>query len=189
MSSFLASRYGGKKGFLINEWQRVRALLGVYRRYRRIDLGQVTRLVFVCHGNICRSPFAEHYARGQGLVSDSFGLAATTGSPANEVGVAVAAAIGVKLSSHTATNVRDFSIRDDDLLVCFEPAHCRELRAHILPGCRVQISLAGMWLAPSLPYIHDPYGTPDEYFVNCYQRIINVVSRLAPLLPNCWANR
>lgn len=185
MSSFLASRYGGKKAFLNNEWQRVQGLLGVYRQYRRIDFERINRLVFVCQGNICRSPFAECYTRDLGLVSDSFGLIATTGSAAHELGVAAAAAIGVELSAHKATNVQDFAIRDDDLLVGFEPFHCRKLEERIPPDSSAQVSLAGMWLVPPLPYIHDPYGAPEEYFVNCYQRIINAISRLVPLLPNC----
>lgn len=189
VSSFLVSRYGGKKAFLINEWQRVQGLLGVYRQYRRIDFEHVKRLVFVCQGNICRSPFAECYARDLGLESKSFGLIATTGSAANELGVAVAAKAGVELSSHQATNVQDFVIRADDLLVGFEPFHCRKLEKCIPPGSPAQVSLAGMWLAPPRPYIHDPYGAPEEYFVNCYQRIINVVSRLVPLLPNCRNDR
>ena len=185
MSSYLASRYGGKKSFLITESHRLMACLGRYRSYSDNELTRVTRLVFVCKGNICRSPFAEYYARSLGLESVSFGLEATTGSPANEVGLEVAASLGVTMSAHRATNIQDFSIRDNDLLVGFEPVHCHETQRLVPSGCLAQVSLAGMWLFPPLPYIHDPYGNPTDYFVTCYQRISNIVSQMIPILPNC----
>lgn len=187
ISSYLATRYGGKKSSLITERHRLMAFLGRYRSYTNNDneLAKITRLVFVCKGNICRSPFGEYYARSQGLESVSFGLDATTGTPANEVGLEIAASLGVPMSAHKATSYQDFSIRDNDLLVGFEPIHCHEILKLVPSDCLAQVSLAGMWLFPPLPYIHDPYENPIDYFANCYQHIRNIVSQMSPKLPNC----
>lgn len=189
MSSLLASHYGGKKGFLIAETQRMLALLGCYRTYRRIDPEHIDRLVFVCQGNICRSPFAARYSIAMGMASASFGLAATTGSAANLVGIEVAGTLGIDLSTHAATSVEDFPIRENDLLIGFEPVHSRELSSKVTDGCGAQVTLAGMWLMPPLPYIHDPYGSQRDYFLACYRRISDIVLQLRSSFPNCREER
>ena len=53
------------------------------------------RLVFVCSGNICRSPFAAEYARALGLPSASFGLHADDGAAANPQALAAARRRGI----------------------------------------------------------------------------------------------
>jgi low molecular weight phosphotyrosine protein phosphatase len=48
--------------------------LGGLRHFEHVEWNRVTRLVFVCRGNICRSPYAEVRARRLGLnaISCSF---------------------------------------------------------------------------------------------------------------------
>lgn len=79
------------------------------------------KILFVCLGNICRSPLAEaifiHKAKEQGLKveADSAGFESFhRGDPADPRSVAVARAHGIDLNGHTARmfNARDFDHYD-----------------------------------------------------------------------------
>jgi len=64
------------------------------------------RVVFVCAGNICRSPYAEAVARRDcavaGVEFASAGLSALSGNRATAEALAVASERGVDLSGHRA---------------------------------------------------------------------------------------
>lgn len=84
-------------------------------------------LHFICYGNICRSPFAEHYARQRlaerPLLSwnvTSSGVGAVPGTPTPKPGLRVAASLGVPLEGHRARATTDTHPRRDDLLVAMD---------------------------------------------------------------------
>ena len=58
-------------------------LTGRYRQFKRIRWERVARVVFVCHGNVCRSPYAEGRAVNFGLPAASFGFSADSGGGAS----------------------------------------------------------------------------------------------------------
>lgn len=165
------ARYGGKRAFLTHLHYRTLQGLGRLDAYQRVDWARVRRLVFVCAGNICRSPYAEAVARRAGLIVNSFGLDARSGDPANAAAIRNAARKGVDLLSHRACSAHDFTVRTGDLLIGFEPAHCAALADLIGIRDDVAITLLGVWARPAFPYIHDPYGLSDNYFQQCYARI------------------
>src|SRR5215831_16914151 len=61
----------------------------LYQRWTTVLPTSVTSILFVCHGNICRSPFAAAYfrsllvKRGMSLTVKSAGLDTTPGKPAH----------------------------------------------------------------------------------------------------------
>lgn len=82
---------------------------------------------FICYGNICRSPFAEHYARkaapGAGLSGWSFGSAgigATPGLGSPKPALVAADRLGVDLRPHRALHVDDLRVDPQDLLVAMD---------------------------------------------------------------------
>src|SRR5690349_21297071 len=85
------------------------AALGLYRRYKQVDWSRVERLVFVCSGNICRSPYAAEYARSLGIPIASFGVDTRGNDTANDVASKVAAARGVDLSNHRSRSKDKFA--------------------------------------------------------------------------------
>lgn len=137
--------------------------IGGYRRYRELDWGAVSRLVFVCSGNICRSPYAAEQARAQGFAVASFGIDAAGDKPANDMASAVARARGVDLSTHVSSRMQDFVPREGDLLIAMEPRHLRAIMHMARPGS-VQVTLAGLWCASGAPFLPDPYGTNTRCF-------------------------
>jgi protein-tyrosine phosphatase len=178
MRAQLRRRYGTERG-----WVRL-ALAGLEHRagrlhaYTEVDLSRVRRFVFVCLGNICRSPYAEHVARRAGLPCASLGLSTTTGAPAFEDAVATAAARGADLGAHQATDLADFEIEDGDLLLAMEVRQARRLDS-LLAGRDVQVALLGAWAVPRRLHIHDPHTLGSDYFVTCFEAIESAVAGLA----------
>ena len=164
--------YGGKRSFLRTLFFSAKAWLGGYSCYRRINWSIVKRVIFVCHGNICRSPYAEIKYRMMGGCAISAGLEAKTGSQANARAQKVASARGVQLDSHRSTHINDVSLDSGDLFVAFEPGHATVLHNRIRNQHGIQVTLLGLWSLRSYSiYMHDPYGLPEKYFARCFSRI------------------
>lgn len=146
------------------------------------DPAQVRRLVFVCHGNICRSAFAEVAARGAGMRVASFGLSTSAGRPAHPPAVDAARSFGVDLSHHRAARVQDFAAEPGDLLLAMETRQLRRLaRDPALAG--IPRTLLGLYAAPPVPHLHDPYEIDPAYMPVCLARIERAVVNLAAAFP------
>jgi protein-tyrosine phosphatase len=159
----LVEKLGGRAAALRFAFHRLVSGIGGYRRYRDLDWGAVRRLVFVCSGNICRSPYAAERARARGFAVASFGIDAAGGKPANDMASVVARARGVDLSAHVSSRMQDFVPLDGDLLIAMEPRHLRAIRHMARPG-NVQVTLAGLWSDLRAPFLPDPYATNSRCF-------------------------
>jgi low molecular weight protein-tyrosine phosphatase len=169
--------YGGKRGFLAHIRALILYTLGAYGGAEDVDWSSVTRLVFVCLGNICRSPYAEAKARSMGMASVSLGLSAENGVAANAAAVKNALVRGVDLSTHRATRMEPGCLLVGDLVIVFESWQISEVRRRLGPQARVK--LLGIWSTPKRPHIHDPYGQDDRYFQQCFSIIDKGLAGLA----------
>lgn len=142
----------------------------------------VKRLVFVCHGNICRSAFADVVARGEGMNVASFGLSTGTGGGAHPPAAEAARRLGYDLSGHVTTNVTDFVPMAGDYLLSMELRHVRKLARHEalrdLPS-----GLLGNYARPAFPHLHDPYKLDPQYMDVCLARIEGATKRLSLSYP------
>ena len=170
----LRVRYGGRRGWARHGATRLLHALGGLRRYEAVDWGRVGRLVFVCQGNLCRSPYAEARARALGLPAASFGLEAG-GEAADPVARAVARRRGLDLGRHRPRPAE--ALRPGDLLLGMEPWQAGRLLDAAPPGA--QVSLLGLWARPARPHLQDPYGLPAAYFDTCFAVIDNAVAWVA----------
>ena len=161
--------YGGKRGFLEHARARVLYALGTYGQDQEIDWAAVARLVFVCKGNICRSPYASAKARSLGAPAVSLGLEAADGSPADPAALRNALQRGVDLSAHRSLRAESTSFAAGDLVMVFEPVHLAEIRRRSTRA--TPASLLGVWTPPKRPHIQDPYGRGDKYFQQCFSVI------------------
>jgi protein-tyrosine phosphatase len=153
--------------------------VGRLQRFARINFNAVRRVVFVCQGNICRSPFGEAVARRMGLSTASFGLATSTGMPAFGRAIETAQAQGIDLTLHRVTAIEDFVFQSGDLLVVMEVRQARRLlKSRELPR-GVQITLLGLWSEPLRPHLHDPFEHGSAYFEFCFRVIESGVKELA----------
>lgn len=104
------------------------------------DAGRPARVVFVCWGNICRSPMAERVAQawfrrdGVDATVTSAGVSdEEEGRPIDGRARAVLTRHGYAADGHVAHEITAGEIRDADLVVAAEPLHIRMLE-RIRPG-------------------------------------------------------
>jgi protein-tyrosine phosphatase len=144
--------------------------------------GDVRRLVFVCHGNICRSAFADVVARKAGLRVASFGLSTDAAKRAHPHAIATAAVFGFDMTAHRTTRADDFSAQPGDYLLAMETRQLRRL-AGDARFAGVPRSLLGLYAAALVPHLHDPYELDPAYMTVCFKRIESAVATLATAFP------
>ena len=173
------SKFGTYRGLIRLAIANILWLAGPYRRYGKVDFARVKRLVFVCQGNICRSPFGHYIAQKtiDGMAVASLGLATSTGINAFDMAIDVAGDYAIDMSDHKTTDLADFHIRDGDLFLVMEDRHIEPL-VSATPGRDTQIGLLGLWCRPRLALLYDPHRLSRAYFSTCYGRIIQAVVRL-----------
>jgi protein-tyrosine phosphatase len=129
-------------------------------------------LLFVCLGNICRSPLAEAAFRdaaaraGLEAEADSAGTGEWhVGHPPDPRSQAVALAHGIDISNYKARRVRGEDFTRFDHILALDPQNLRDLRAIALPGTTARLSL----LMDHVPGragegVRDPYYGKDRDF-------------------------
>lgn len=173
--------YGGKRGFAHHLQSLALLRFGYFRRYQVIDWTKVDRLVFVCKGNICRSPYAHAKVIASGFPATSFGLMAQPGAPANRTAILHAGFRRISLQRHKATPLYANKLRMGDLIVCMEPPQAAAVAA-FEQQANLQITLLGLWSRPRRPWLVDPYGLDDGYWITCLDIIDSAVERMLQLI-------
>lgn len=148
--------------------------------------GQRRRLLVLCFGNICRSPFAGALlaARLRHLRPDidvaSAGFVARENRRSPEVACEQAAGFGVDLTAHRSRFASDEELQAADTILVFEPSNVAELARRGI-AAKGRIVLLGDF-GPAPGDIEDPYGKPAETFHGTYARIARCVEALADSL-------
>jgi protein-tyrosine phosphatase len=175
-------RYGGRRSYLLHLSELSKRLVGQYRTLQEIDWGRIDRFVFICSGNICRSPYAEARARACGADAVSFGLHASPGACADPVAARNAFQRNLDLTPHRSQRLEANSVRPTDLVLLFEPRHVEPFQGvnRVAMG---GLSLAGLWSRPLRPHVADPYAKSDRYFQECFSIIDSSVRSLCARLP------
>jgi protein-tyrosine phosphatase len=143
------------------------------------------RILFVCSGNICRSPLAEaifaHLAR-QGGVEGRFLLDSAgthdyhEGDPADPRTRRVGSKHGIEVAS-IAREVRPSDFADFDLILAMDRGHRRELLARSPAAHRHKIEMMRAYDEPRAdPDVPDPYYGGAEGFEEIYE-ILSVCCR------------
>lgn len=180
----IGARFGGLAGRVGLAWRYglprcgpLRRLLG---RRARAAVGRARRVLFVCKGNICRSPFAERYARkvaGPALEVASSGYYPKEGRCSPEAALDAAKRFGIDLASHRSTVLNRVMIDAADAIFFFDEA----IRVRLLqdfPSARKRLFCLGLHLPKGPLRIEDPYGQDVAVFAHAYERIALAIDRL-----------
>jgi protein-tyrosine phosphatase len=168
--------FGSKRGGLNFTRHQLLWYCGYYNKLSKINFNDAKRLIFVCEGNICRSPVAELIAQNHGSNTCSFGLSCSDNHPADPRAIAFAETLGLDLSKHRTRNISHYQPAIGDLLIGMEPRHIVIL--DMLLGKAINRTLLGIFHQPPFTYIHDPYSTTPAFFTRCEQQVVSATRNL-----------
>ncbi len=147
----------------------------------RFQWHDMIRLLFVCMGNICRSPMAqgvleqrlyEEQLEDQVQVDSAGTHHYHTGESPDRRGVAAARRRGIEIGGQRARAVRDDDFMEFDLILAMDSNNERELRAICPPYYGDRVKLV-MDFAPDLR----EREIPDPYYVGGqgFEKVLNML--------------
>ena len=142
-------------------------------------------ILFICQGNVCRSPYAGRYLRKiagdrdlRGICSRSAGLDVRVSAPSPDLAVRVAKTLGVELTGHRSKPVTEDMIENTDMIFTMEHRQAAFMRKTFPYHVR-KIFLLPLFDTNSPPAwdyalrynIPDPYGKSEKDFLECFRMI------------------
>ena len=144
-------------------------------------------VVFVCTGNICRSPMAEcmlHNSLGpdSGWNVSSAGIAAYNGMPATREAGVVLAKEGIDLSNHASRLLTEQIIEDATVVVAMASVHVAELRIMRSDAMAKVFLMRSFDREATSPDVDDPIGMSVEAYVRVKNELDNAMPGLIAFL-------
>jgi protein-tyrosine-phosphatase len=149
-------------------------------------------ILFVCTGNLCRSPMAEGLLRDrivrqglEGIRVASAGTWGLEGEPAAKHAIKVCSERGIDISGHVARRLTEDMIEGSDLVLTMEMEHLQgvlDLMPDALAKTRMLSGYGTEGRGIDLP-IRDPYGRPKNAYVVCFEELAVYIDALVDELP------
>ncbi len=148
----------------IKNWQIKRKLRRHHNALlRRLKAaGGPSKIVFLCYGNICRSPLAAALAEEQmsGIAIHSAGFHEQSGRNCPQKILRIGTAFGIDLSSHRSARITRDQLANADLVIAMDLENLNRLR-HEFPEMANRTTLLGLFGSPETLAIADPYLTDE----------------------------
>ena len=148
------------------------------------------KIMFVCTGNICRSPMAHYYMQKRvkdlnienNFLISSCGVYACTGEKATQNAIFVMKEYNVDMENHRATNIADTNIEDYDYIITLTARH-----RYYYPKLGANIYTLREFVDKDEIYknIDDPWGLNITVYKDCAQEIVEKVDKLIEKLRGC----
>ncbi len=137
-------------------------------------------ILFICTGNVCRSPMAEalfrHAARGRGEYRVlSAGLGAINGLSASTLATRVMREVGLDISSHSSRQLTHQMVESADYIFGMTHAHIDAINL-MFPQAVEKTFLACEFADPAEPReIPDPIGGSYDVYVSCRDQLVKAI--------------
>lgn len=152
-------------------------------------------ILFICKGNICRSPFAERLAKRvfdgapqYGITFESAGLDVKAPLASPQLAIEAAAGFGVDLEDHRSQRFAEKMYGEFDMIVAMETGQYKAL-AHASTTSHAKLFLLPFFENKSSPAggyerynVTDPYGKSLEEYNRCFQRIERCIAGMAEMI-------
>ena len=143
-------------------------------------------VLFVCLGNVCRSPYAAWSLRNalesSDIKVDSAGFIGPDRNPP-DIAIEAARTRGVEHGANNSQLVTDALLAEADVVFLFQPSHRREL-SRIASSASTPVFLLSdfdpLWGGKRA--IIDPWGKPLEEFHRTFERIDRCLERVRTVL-------
>lgn len=139
--------------------------------------GSPNKVMFLCYGNICRSPFAEHLWNTKirkhslnGNLAVSAGFYPRDGRQPPTWAIDLAAEHGVNLAKHRSRVLNKTMLESVDTIFVMDRKNYRNLIAQF-PLAERKTYFLGLFADDAWIEIDDPYGRSKEDARICYQRL------------------
>ncbi len=156
----------------------------IFRRLQKkntLDLGmKVKSVLFVCKGNICRSPFAHYYLKSicpSGIEVTSCGYYPADGRPSPKEAIEAGQRLGIDIGSHRSTIINSEMVESADVIFTFDEENHRIITKHFSYAKSKIVRISS--LDSKNPFvIQDPHGRDTDYFYNTYTQIKQLLDSL-----------
>jgi protein-tyrosine phosphatase len=146
-------------------------------------------VLFVCHGNIMRSPMAAEVFRLRMAMFErtvgvaSAGTRTTNGRPADSRALSAAKGFGVSLAAHRSRSITAALVAHSDLICVMDYRNEVDVLTRFPGSARKTILLGGVdGSSETGPEIPDPYSLGPDDVTDCYRRLIPAVDALVHAL-------
>jgi protein-tyrosine-phosphatase len=166
--------------------RRARAHRSLQTALKNSEDGKV-RVIFVCQGNICRSPFAEAMLRTRLLANAgpvtvaSFGMLPRPGRPTPDLGIAAAEAKGIDLRAHRSAHLSRAEAEAATVIFVFDEINRRAILERY-PDLRAPILRLGDFAPNPIGNIEDPIDGGRAIYEATYDAIETSVVAIVGLL-------
>jgi protein-tyrosine-phosphatase len=141
------------------------------------EKSKIFRIIFICSGNVCRSPMAEASLRyrlpaelKERVAISSAGISTLSGlAPTVEAELA-ARMKGYNMSQHRSKSASEAALDEADLILCMENNHVKAILSH-LPRIADRVHLLTGFKSKRSDDIPDPYGRD----IQSYKDILNLI--------------
>jgi protein-tyrosine phosphatase len=149
-----------------------------YTKKAKDSMKNAKNILFVCMGHICRSPFAQFYAKTflpKSVEVLSCGYDTYDGRSSPYEAIAAAKKFGIDLKNHRSKVITKNLIENAQVIFVFDEK-TRHIVLSCYPSSKKKVHRLGLLAGKKQPIIADPYGGNLKTFIETYQDIIKALN-------------